>query len=383
MKTVSIIFAGLVLTVSMVLAQSRTAIAIKFSDYRITVPTTLAGMPDADLVPLIAGKMDTLPRKLAQSRFGIFYRDNAKSLAAVTVLELIEASTGKILKKVSLDEYFGKENASWKNVPAESKNNGTVVTNVFQIQTKEFSAKLIRTVEIVNEPLLPAGKTVVLSFALESATARTIKVKFFGRAEGEFTVLKSGYSIMNPLAETSSRPSVAVFVRPQALVQTEASKAGKPQAFSVATGDVAMEAGVRTTVLSMTVSGTNVRYDKYSRNQAEHMVTFLAARKPMPGMVQYITEDRQRPLPGDTLTYTIHAVNIGTAGALEAVINNAIPTGVAYVEGSATGSGTEIAFSRGQAAPPAIPAVTAITWKFNSEIKGGEERWVQYKVVVR
>jgi uncharacterized repeat protein (TIGR01451 family) len=48
---------------------------------------------------------------------------------------------------------------------------------------------------------------------------------------------------------------------------------------------------------------------------------------------------------GDTLVYTLSYSNKGNEAARDAVIENPVPKGAGYIAGSATGDGTEIAFS--------------------------------------
>ena len=50
-------------------------------------------------------------------------------------------------------------------------------------------------------------------------------------------------------------------------------------------------------------------------------------------------------VPGDTISYTINYTNTGNEAATNAVIDDPVPLGTAYVNDSATGTGADIMFS--------------------------------------
>ena len=100
-------------------------------------------------------------------------------------------------------------------------------------------------------------------------------------------------------------------------------------------------------------------------------------------MISVTTVNTTSAKPGDTLTYTIYSHNIGTAGAADIVINNPVPSGSSFVEGSATGQGTAITVSRGPASGQKQGKASAITWKYKSAFQPGDSRSVSFKVIAQ
>jgi uncharacterized repeat protein (TIGR01451 family) len=108
-----------------------------------------------------------------------------------------------------------------------------------------------------------------------------------------------------------------------------------------------------------------------------------------------------RVIPGDEVVYTIHFVNKGSQPATDVVITNPIPAQVAYREGSAFGTGTEIEFSvdggkswgrpatlrvrqaDGGDRPATAADYTHVRWRMQNAVPGGQSGFVRYRAVLK
>ena len=90
MKCIMQLIIVLALFVPALMAQTQRGMEWKFPQYKVTLPVTLEGNADRDMVPLLDGKLDRLPKNREQSRFGIFYKQFAQAQATTPVLEIID-----------------------------------------------------------------------------------------------------------------------------------------------------------------------------------------------------------------------------------------------------------------------------------------------------
>lgn len=106
-------------------------------------------------------------------------------------------------------------------------------------------------------------------------------------------------------------------------------------------------------------------------------------------------------VPGSIVVYTISAKNTGTQPADNVVVTNPIPKQMRYIDGSATGNGTDITFSvdggkkyakpdklnvkdaAGKPRPATPEDYTHVRWTFNSSLQAGQESPVSYRAQVK
>jgi uncharacterized repeat protein (TIGR01451 family) len=93
--------------------------------------------------------------------------------------------------------------------------------------------------------------------------------------------------------------------------------------------------------------------------------------------------DRKATRPGDTVTFFLYSHNIGTAVALDNTLENAIPAGTRYIDGSAGGSGCKILFTRAGTGLQTDGDVTGIIWKFKDPLNPGGEQNASLKVIIQ
>ena len=102
-----------------------------------------------------------------------------------------------------------------------------------------------------------------------------------------------------------------------------------------------------------------------------------------PNIIVVNTVTKTDAQPGDTVMYTLICKNIGAGDATNVKLSNPVPTGTAYLEGSASGEGTDMSFDRETATPPQSAAVTVVRWTLKDALKGGKEQIVTFKVIVQ
>jgi uncharacterized repeat protein (TIGR01451 family) len=336
-------------------------VSIHYPGYTLSGTAGLSGNPDAGIVPFATGKLDKLPAKNPDSRFGILYRDNAQSLQSTVLMEIFDAATNAVLKKVTLDEYYGNESLTWDN--------GNV--------------KLTREVQIVESANLPAGKQIRIDFKLESAKALKVYAKFYGKAEGLFKSSGRTFTISNIDPLTTERPALIGAVEQGKQITAEPLKKGKPQSFIITTSALQIGQNHAVSIFTLDIVGTTVPFPGSAGRQAANIEAYLTTHKTAAKIAVETVPDKQKTSPGDTLTYKIYYDNIGTGDAADMSVSGPIPEGTTYVEGSAAGEGTKISFERKKAASPQTGAVININWIDQRLLKPGEERWVEYKVVTR
>ena len=95
-----------------------------------------------------------------------------------------------------------------------------------------------------------------------------------------------------------------------------------------------------------------------------------------PHVVVVSAADKLSSQPGDIVTYMVACANIGSSAASNVALNNPIPAGTQYLEGSATSGGGEVSIDR------TAVGVRKISWTFPTPLRPGAERVVAFKVRV-
>ncbi|HLX11967.1 MAG TPA: DUF11 domain-containing protein [Bacteroidota bacterium] len=354
-------------------AQTPQSVDMKYPHYTVSAVGQLQGNPDSAFAPLLEGKS-------ASKRFGILYKENASNLSGAVVLELIDAANNQTIKKITLDEYYGKENSGWKYLPNESQSSARGSSAAFSTTKGKTTYTIYRDLTLVDDANLPGGKRLDISFAVKSSTPTKLKARFLGTAEGVFSTKGSIFTITGN--EKSVMAALVVRTPADSKIVAEAKK-GNVEPFTVTSGAVSVSSDKKAVVLSMNVTGTSTPIAKYMNEQVQTLRSYLETHgAPKPKMVQEVTADETAKNPGDTVVYTVTCDNIGTAPAAEIQIQNRIPAGARYIEDSAEGEGSDITIARNPAQQPQIGAATAITWKFKTPFAPGEERLVKFKVVL-
>lgn len=366
------------LVMPMLLAQGQRGIEAKFPQYKVTLPVTLEGNADRDMVPLVDGKLDRLPKKSEQSRFGIFYKQFSNALGTTPVVEIIDGANDQVIKTVTLEEYFGKESASWKRIAAESKSSPTSIVSAYSVREGLYDLKIIRTISAVDAREIPAGKNVTLSFSVQSKSPLKVKARFMGVAEGTLTVSGTTLSITADDTLAGLTPALVLHAEPNASIQSSSARQ-----FSIGTGPVDVKANQLTPVLSLKMTGTTIGFREHIKEQVTALEGYYSTGTTTPNLVATIVPSKRSGSPGDTITYTVYYHNIGTAAAVGVKLTNPIPSGARYVEGSAKGAGSDFSLKRVPSTPPNVAEVSEITWTLKNDIPPGQERSATYKVILK
>ncbi|MBS4028864.1 MAG: hypothetical protein KGZ58_09515 [Ignavibacteriales bacterium] len=349
---------------------------MQFSSYSITAPTSLKGSVDAESFPLIMGKQNVLKNKNGKERFGIFGKENAKAGSSATLFEILDASSNEVVKKISLDDYFGKENDNWKLLRTEKLSNDKV-RNIFQAKNGNTSFTLICDVEIKTDSHLPTGKSLSLSLSVEFASARIVKTKFYGAVKGLFGTKENAVWIMSNDSSSKVNPAIVCSVIRASSIENDARR----KTFVATTDDVQVEAGETTTIFSLIVTGTSVEFQEHTQKQTENLVQYFTSKKVLPEIIAVTKANKLSTISGDTILYSIVYHNIGTDGATDVNLNNSIPNGTVYIDESAGGNGSSLTVTR-ETLSDATNRVSSITWNYKDAIMPGDERIAFFKVRV-
>ncbi|MFI5252536.1 MAG: hypothetical protein ACHQQQ_08930 [Bacteroidota bacterium] len=357
--------------------QATKSLDLKFPRYTLVVPLQpMSYGKDNNLVPIVAAGKDT---KMSATDFGIIYRLDGKSPSAISILDILDAENNSTIKSVSLDEYFGKENGSWKFDGDASNSNKTKVTSVFTFPYKGSDYRFIRTVEVKKEAALPMGKSIVVSFSIRSESSIKLKAVFRGEVLGTISGENGLYSLISNDSLIAGNPTMLLRTTPNLPVKIE----NDGKSFTISSSEMAISPKTQADMMSLSFTGTSVGFSDHTAKQVENLSAYFLQKKTAPDMKSVTVANKTSVLPGDTITYSIYNYNIGTAPAADISINNPISNGASYVNGSASGEGTDISYTRDNSAAGKAGSVTSITWKFKTVISPGEERIVKFKAVAR
>ena len=381
MKTLLSISLLIVLIAVPAFGQSTNSVSVHYPLFTLTAVSNDAA--DKGLAPFVVGKFDEVPAKNPTSRFGLLYREYASKSNDFTMMEIIDAASNKIIKKISLGEYYGVETSSWKNIPAENTSSESSATSVFLCTVKEGEFKLSREISIVTDQNLPLSTKLMMTLSLQPKVAIKLKVKFYGIAEGLVSSSGKSISIVDSEPLVKIHPAIIAFIPEAYQIKVEPQKKGKPSTFSVITNEASLNAGKKEVVFSMAISGTTVTFPGQIEKQLNNLSNYFNTNRPTPDMAVITQPNKLKALPGDTLMYTISYHNIGTDVATDISLVGPIPVGAEYVDGSTESNETTMTLIRKEAKAPSVGAVTSVNWNDKRTIKSGEERWVRYKVVIR
>jgi uncharacterized repeat protein (TIGR01451 family) len=160
-------------------------------------------------------------------------------------------------------------------------------------------------------------------------------------------------------------------------------QAEKNSSFTLSNSSISANPKASTVLFSFTITGTSVEFAEHTTKQIENIASYLTSKKAAPNMVSITTVNKTSVSPGDTLIYTIYSHNIGTAPAADIVINNPMPEGSTYIEGTAAGTGTTVSVSREPSNGTQAGRAKSISWNYNNPFLPGEERSVSFQVIAR
>jgi uncharacterized repeat protein (TIGR01451 family) len=362
----------LVLTaMSMAQTDGRLVIGDESSQYFAQVENSGAvSEPLTSLFAGYAGAGDARP-------FGFLLKGRGKELLSQPLIEIRETAGKKVIRKITVGEYFGKSDAGWKRVDEQSSRADGLVRDVFSFTVSGVKYTFGRTIEVTAENGAPRGKIIRVSFTLGADRESSVSVRFLGTAGGMVEVEGSGCRVGNAASAKESKAYLMLrLVSAGTMTPGPKPKTGELQAVTIETEATMLQPGRQTEVLGFTMTGTTVGSSDYALQQAQNYFLMQKNKSVAPQLVAVTSVDKPSTVAGDTVVYTIVYCNIGTSPAADLSIDNPIPAGTHYLENSASGDGGDVIVNRTD------DSVKSIGWKFPSPITPGERKAVQFRVKV-
>jgi uncharacterized repeat protein (TIGR01451 family) len=364
-------------------AIAQKTIELQYPDYSVTAFSQSRSEGEMKPAPFLTLLPGTEKGK-AQRAFGIFAGEAGGSAGSQTVLEIIDAAKNMIIKKVTRDEYFGKETAGWQKIDAESMSSPEKLISAFRVQSGAYTFKFIREIGIIGERNLPLGKELKMTFAVVANDHLKIRIRFIGVAAGSWKSSGSSFAISDP--DTLAPIQPALVFHPLAGSTIEAgrpSKKNDPVRFIVTGKDVSLSGSTPTIIFALEAAGTTISFKEHIGQQVKNLQSYFDTHIGKPEVVAVSQASKMSTRPGDTLMFLLYSHNIGTAAATANALNNIIPAGTSYLEGSAEGKGSTIIYTRKESKLPQIGQVTNITWKFQDPMYPGEQRTASFRVEIQ
>lgn len=378
MRTLTVLILSAVVVAA---AVSQEAQELVYPGYRLQLTGGLKGTRDADLTPLVSGAMDKLPKNQEKSRFGLLYREEGAKKVAATVLEVSDAATGKVLREIGIEEWFGKGPLTWQRVPERLAVSPGKFVAVFRPGPSGLT--ITRTIEKVADAAYPGGSYLRMTIEAQSPSVVTVRASVKAKVEGVALVDGGALTIVAAEVAAAFNPAIVTSWGAGSAIALGASVSGKAQDITITGKTVEVAANQPTAVMTAIVAGTSVTASEHVQPQANELLSFINGSTAKPQLVLLQKASTEKASPSDTVSYMMAYHNIGTAPASEVRIANPIPDGTVYLTGSAAGDRCDIQEERATAQPPAVGAVTKLTWKFKGTIAPGEGRSASFKVTVK
>jgi len=352
--------------VSSLLFGQKTQQALTMTYGQFSISYTPQQQSDAVMLPFIEGK------SLAGSkeRFGILFRQSQGTSALIEILD----ETGKTIKTVSLNEFLGKTTSGGVKLLSNviSSGNRTAET-IHEVALPTGTVKLLtRALVTGDKDNAKTPEQLVVTFSLSSDKAQNIALRLLLPVEGTSGIEKNGVI----LSGKTSVPVIALSVMP-----SSEHVAVQKNILSIKCPVVNLSG--ETPMLWLIARVANGATQSASKALAAEIIANSEKVKADPNIVVVNMVSKANAQPGDTVTYTLTCKNIGLGDATNIQLSNPVPNGTVYLEGSATGEGTEISVDREAAGQPQAGAATLLRWKLKDALKGGKEQIVTFKVVVQ
>jgi len=329
----------------------------------------------------------------------------------LSVNSLVKTKSGKIgfavlkpVKNAKDDNTFGywlSNNTNSSFVFLEIKEGNKTIVSV---TAKDFSAKakaqggsltykagtgadavdITLESSLENNEMMPLSKSVAVRVKVKAQGNKNLSAVLNLYADGYVTKV-GATGITNSRVEKGKAeyPVLLVAGNEGTSVQIEGEAQKSPGKIVKLSSNSVQSSGAEVSVMSFRVNGSTVNDYTKSVQQAANIESSISSKKGKTEIALVNVADKQKPQPGDTVTFTIHYTNVGTAYAQNAEISNPIPEDMLYVEGSAKGESAEVTEVRKQAAAPQQGEVESIRWKIIKRIMPGEEGIVTMKAIVK
>lgn len=335
---------------------------LKAYDYQILASTavkTKAGKIGFLTAQPVAGAKE-------ESNFGFWLTNNTN--ASAVVLEVKEGE--KALFAVTAKDFAAKAKMQSAGTKTSWSISGSGVTVTIDA-------------DVVADEAMPLGKGIALSVKMKGAAGKNLSAVL--SLFGDGFVGKVGNNAVTTSRVEKGKPEYPFVIaaaegNTSVAVDGDGKSAGRIVKF--ASAPVAMT-GEEVSVLSVHAVLSTVKNAAKSVNQAKNIEARVAAKKEVTEMSVLVAANRNNPMPGDTILYTITYHNVGTAPAQDVVVSNPVPANTSYVDNSAAGEKAEVTLDRKKVPLPQQGEVTAVNWKIGRRLNPGDEGTVTFKAVIR
>jgi uncharacterized repeat protein (TIGR01451 family) len=376
MKIASWIIALLSLAASAVFAQGDKSLTLHIGAQTIVVPVDAKAAAGNGRTYLVAGRSTPVSGKTG-GMYGIHPAGKGASVLSRGFIELRDAASGTLIRTISASDLFGSGSDGWKQL-ADEPGSGVKYSSVYSFVAQGQQYNFYRLLEAAKDEHLPAGRAVTASFAVRSPKSCQMTMRMALECDGAFSAEGNSCAIGDSPVDQKCTAQMVINAASGTITPATGQKKGEPARFSILSAPVSCTAGSRTPLLSLTIAGTTVGRTEFARKQARDIMAWFNNRVARPDLAAITEMDRQSTNPGDTVTCTVVYHNIGTAPGAEIAISNPVPAGTRYVENTAGGDNGSVTLKK-----TAQNVVTAVEWKFADPILPGEDRAVQFKVIVQ
>jgi uncharacterized repeat protein (TIGR01451 family) len=312
---------------------------------------------DAATLPLVEGSMSK-----GKERFGIMLRSAA---AGSPVIEILDAG-GSVLKGLSVNDLLGKSTSGVKLVSSHMTASNRRAENIYNVTTPQGAIQLVMKVLATGDSTSPAQQRMIMTFAVRGSSAQSLALRLNLPVQGTVETRTNGFVV----AAKNGAGALSAAVYPKGEIVADK---GTVAVTGGAVGVTAEESAL----LWIVFEGSTAATAPAAKLQASGALDLASKRPDNPNLLIISSTDRTSIRPSDTVALTLICVNVGTKGASGVTLKNPVPPGTAFMDGSATGEGTEVLYDR------EAGTVRNVKWKMTGELKPGDEQVVSFKAVVQ
>ena len=341
---------------SISMAQSKAPhIAISYASQTVTYHP-MAVSADAKELPFIVSK------KQNGEVYGLSFKGFPLTAPFIELFD----DAGKLIRTLTVNDIFsGKSSNTVKLLSVQSSGSSNRMVNTYEVSLGQGKALLTlsSTATSLVDGTTPAQ--LLVKIAVKNYSANIASARFTIPVMGTVDAREKGFILSGVRTGPAMFGSVSTPVERIAAANKKITVTTKPESV-----------GDEKVLLFMTIDAAG------SKTEADADLRDRSVNTPN-DIVIVNTSDKESAQPADTVTYRIYCINVGKGPVSDVVITNPIADGTKYLEGSASGSNTQISFERTVAPLPQTGEVKTISSKFSTPINMGAEKQVEFKVVIQ
>lgn len=362
-------------------------ISWEFPEYTVEVhsqPQDISQL--ADILPFIAAQLGR------DDWFGL--RFGEVDPESFWVYELYDSDADILIKRITLAEILGLETENGCRMILDDQVEPTEIVTHYEVERGGYRLIFKRTISLLDDPNLPGGKRLVMTYSVENKNPEPLKLRLTERWVHDDMAVVEGDRAILTVSKGENHDGFPILVQVFD-GEIERIKIEKEESPIPVTATVHREIEVirkyakPTTYLGAVSFALATTEDPdYVPEQARNIAGYLSTGNPKPVLVVEVSVDKWEALPGEIVLYTLNCFNNGTGRAVNGAVIEPIPSMVQYVLDSATGEGTNISYSvdGGQTFQDEIEdesAVTHIRWEIPGPVGPGESVKMSFKAKVK